>query len=75
MVGRMGSKCGVCPPSGWHWTASVDDASCLSHWFDSRLYEETVHLLEQKIGQRPLPNNLPATYRQVLVATRRAFWL
>lgn len=28
------------------------------------LYEETAHLLEQRTGQRPLPNKLPATYRR-----------
>ncbi|KAI7836889.1 hypothetical protein COHA_009221 [Chlorella ohadii] len=31
-----------------------------------RLYEETAHLLEQKTGQRPLPNKLPTAYRQAL---------
>ncbi|PRW33149.1 WW domain-containing oxidoreductase isoform X1 [Chlorella sorokiniana] len=37
-----------------------------AHSADScrRLYEETAHLLEQKTGQRPLPNKLPATYRE-----------
>lgn len=43
--------------------------------FCKRLYEETAHLLEAKTGQHPLPNKLPATYRQVLVVTRCACWL
>jgi len=34
----------------------------------SRLYEETAHLLEQKTGQRPLPNKLPTAYRPVQAA-------